>query len=290
MRKFIYLIGYPLKHSVSREFQQAALDYYGLDIRYEVRETTDEELSSVVEALRESQSLGANVTLPYKEKVLPFLAEVEDFARIVGAVNTVVNRDGRLVGYNTDVLGFLRSLGEASFKPEGKEVVILGAGGAARAVGFALVREAVARLTVVNRTQERAEQLVAALGDYAKSRGQTTEVIAIRWQESELQKVVKRCQLIVNCTTLGMKHSLQEGQSPLTKEMISEDALVYDLVYNPRETPLLKIAQSAGARTVDGLPMLIYQGAIAFEYWTGLKPPLELMFKVAQEALLETGG
>jgi shikimate dehydrogenase len=288
--KSIYLIGYPLKHSVSREFQQAALDYHRLDIRYEVRETREEELSQVVGGLREPRNLGANVTLPYKEKVLSLLDETDDFARMVGAVNTIVNRGGRLTGYNTDAPGFLRALSDAGFQPAGKGVVILGAGGAARAVSFALIREGVAWLAVFNRTKSRAEYLAKALTGYGRGKGLVTEVAALPWEEDALRRLVGRCQLVVNCTTLGMRHSPQEGQSPLAEDMIGEGVLIYDLVYNPRETPLLSIARRRGAKTIDGLPMLVYQGAIAFKLWTGKDPPLEIMFKTAEKALMEEGG
>ncbi len=290
MAKSIYLIGYPLKHSVSREFQQAALDYYRLDIQYEVRETKEEELSHVVGDLREPWNLGANVTLPYKEKVLSLLDETDDFARTVGAVNTIVNQGGRLTGYNTDAPGFLRALSDAGFQPAGKGVVILGAGGAARAVSFALIREGVAWLAVFNRTKSRAEYLVKALTGYVRDKGLVTEVAALPWEEDALRRLVGRCQFVVNCTTLGMRHSPQEGRSPLTEDMIDEGVLICDLVYNPRETPLLSIARGRGAKTIDGLPMLVYQGAIAFKLWTGKDPPLEIMFKTAEKALMEEGG
>lgn len=153
MTQLISVIGYPLKHTVSPSFQQAALDYYHLDARYEVWETEAEKLSFAINKLRQPQNLGANVTTPYKEAVLLFLDEVDNFASFAGAVNTIVNRDGRLVGCNTDGHGFLRALRQdAKFEPGNKWAVVLGAGGAARAVSLVLLREGVSSLTIANRT------------------------------------------------------------------------------------------------------------------------------------------
>lgn len=291
MTQYIGVIGYPLKHSLSPDFQQAALDYYQLDIHYEVWETEAESLSSAIDQLRQPQNLGANVTVPYKETVLHFIDEVDSLASLVGAVNTIVNRDGKLIGFNTDTHGFLQALREdAKFGPENKRVVILGAGGAARAVGFALLQEKVESLIIINRTSARAEALVDSLTKYVTDGKIRTEVIALPWQDSRLQETVEHCQLIVNCTTLGMKHPSQEEQSPLTADSIPKDALVYDLVYNPLETPLLRMAREAGADILGGLPMLVYQGAASFKLWTGREAPLDIMFSAAKQALLKIGG
>ncbi len=291
MTQFISIIGYPLKHTVSPVFQQAALDYYHLDARYEVWETEATNLSVVINQLRQPQSLGANITIPYKEAALHFLDEVDDFASFAGAVNTIVNRGGRLVGFNTDGYGFLKSLREdAKFQPENKRVVIIGAGGAARAVSLVLLREGVDLLAIVNRTLARAESLVYSLKKYAVAKGFHAEIIASPWYSSEFQTTVKNCHLIVNCTTLGTKYSAQEGRSPLTADLIPKDALVYDLVYNPSKTPLLRMAKEAGANTIGGLPMLVYQGVASFELWTGREAPLDIMFSAAKQALLKIGG
>jgi len=288
--KFIYLIGCPLKHSVSPELQQAALDYWGLDIRYELREIEEQLLFSVVKDLRGPQSLGANVTVPYKEKVVPLMDRLDDLARVIGAVNTIVNEGGALVGYNTDADGFLATLHGVGFEPRSRVVLVLGAGGAARAVSFALVRQGVSVLMVANRTKVRAERLVGDLVRYVRETGLVAQVVALPWEGSWLEGAVRRCQLVVNCTTLGMRHTPDEGKSPLTEEMLCDDVLIYDLVYNPRETPLLKVARRAGARTIDGLSMLVYQGAAAFRLWTGKEPPIQVMFQAAQRALAEKGG
>jgi shikimate dehydrogenase len=289
--QYIGVIGYPLTHSISPDFQQAALDHYKLDIQYEAREIKAEDLLQAITKLKQPRNLGANITVPYKETALQFMDEVDGFAGLVGAVNTVVNRDGRLLGFNTDAHGFLKALREdAGFEPENKRAVILGAGGAARAVSLVLLQEKVSSLIIANRTPAKAERLAVYLEKHAASNKLHSEIAAMPWPSAKLSQAVEHSQLIVNCTTLGMKHSPEEGQSPLAADLIPKDALIYDLVYNPSETPLLKIAREAGAKTISGLPMLVYQGAASFELWTGREAPLDIMISAAKQALLRIGG
>jgi len=292
MPKFIGLIGYPLKHSISPFFQQAALDYYQLDVRYEAWETSPEGLEFTVAKLREPQNLGANVTTPYKEAVLPLLDEIDDLASSIAAVNTIVKRDNKLLGFNTDAHGFIQALDkEGHFDPKDKQVLILGAGGAARAVSFALVHKRASSLFIANRTLERTEALASSLKRYIRAsslgtEGLETDIVALPWQSLTSRKTFDHCYLIVNCTTVGMKHGSQEGQSPLSTEVIPRGILVYDLLYNPSPTPLLQLAQEAGANILGGLAMLIYQGAASFELWTGKKAPLDIMFNNAKQILM----
>jgi len=233
------------------------------------------------------------------------LDEVDDLASLIGAVNTVVKRDNRLLGFNTDAHGFIQGLRqEGHFEPEGKRVVVIGAGGVARAVCFALVREKASSLTIINRTPMRAKALADSLESYirdsslsvpsyrqgsglrlTRSEGLKTEVTVLPWESLTSGGTFAYCQLIVNCTTLGMKHSRQEGKSPLSIEVIPQDILVYDLVYNPHPTPLLRLAQKAGANILGGLPMLVYQGVASFELWTGKEAPVGMMFDKAKEAV-----
>ena len=291
MPRYIGLIGYPLKHSISPYFQQAALDYYRLDIRYEAWETGPAQLQDIVNDLRKPQNVGANVTVPHKEAVLPLLDEVDDLASSIGAVNTIVKKDDRLLGFNTDAYGFIEALDkEGHFDPEGKQVVILGAGGAARAVGFALVQRKVASLAITDGIFERARALAENLVRYIKgappsSKDLKPDVTAFQWQSLSLAETFDNCDLIVHCTTIGMKHSSQEGQSPLSLEVIPRSVLVYDLVYNPWLTPLLRLAQKAGSNILGGLPMLVYQGAASFKLWTGREAPVDIMFNKAKEIL-----
>jgi len=294
MSRYIGLIGYPIKHSISPFFQQAALDYYQLDIRYKAWETAPAQLQDIVNDLRKPQNIGANVTVPYKETVVPLLDEVDDLASSIGAVNTIVKKDDRLLGFNTDAYGFIEALGkEGHFDPEGKRVAILGAGGVARAVGFALVEKKVASLAITDGIFERASALAENLVSYTKetspgSKSLKSDVNAFQWQNLSSARTLDSCDLIVHCTTMGMKDSPQEGQSPLSLEVIPKNVLVYDVVYNPWPTPLLRLAQKAGANMLGGLPMLVYQGAASFKLWTGREAPVDIMFNKAKEAL--TGG
>jgi shikimate dehydrogenase len=294
MSRYIGLIGYPLKHSISPYFQQAALDYHHLDIRYEAWERVPAQLGDVVNDLRSPQNVGANVTVPYKESVLPLLDEVDHLARSIGAVNTIVKKDDKLVGFNTDAYGFIEALDkEGHLDPEGKQVVILGAGGVARAVGFVLVQRKVASLAVTARIFERASALAENLVRYIKKASPILkefelDITAFQWQNLSSAKTFDNCDLIVHCTTIGMKDSPQEGLSPLSFEVIPKNVLVYDVVYNPWMTPLLKLAEKAGANILGGLPMLVYQGAASFKLWTEREAPIDIMFNTAKEAL--TGG
>ena len=280
MTKFVGLIGHKLGHSISPQFQQAAFDYLNLDVRYEVWETDKDGLSEVIEGLRDPAKLGANVTIPYKEDVLPFLDELNEPARRIGAVNTIVNRDGKLIGYNTDSSGFIRALRQdGGFEPQGKRAIILGAGGVARAVGFALVDAGVMSLSIINRTTDSGDALASAL------RTSGNEVVASAWKDGRTLQALMECDLLVNCTSVGMKDSEAEKQLPIDVRLIPTRALVYDVVYNPVETPLLAAARQAGARTMGGLPMLVYQGAEAFELWTGKPVPVDIMMAAAKKAL-----
>jgi len=286
MPRYIGLIGYPVKYSISPFFQQAALDYYELDICYQAWETLPGELEETVSRLRHPQNLGANVTVPYKESVLPLLDEIDEVASLIGAVNTIVKRDDRLAGFNTDAHGFIQALREqGNFEPESKEAVILGAGGAARAVSFALMQKKAASLTILNRTLERAEALADSLRSCQASTRLETKIVVLPWSTVNMPGTFEHCHLVVNCTTIGMKHSPEEGKSPLSLETIPSTALVYDLIYNPWPTPLLHLAQRAGANILGGLPMLVYQGVASFELWTQRKAPVDIMLKKAEEVL-----
>ena len=283
MTKVVALIGYPLQHSVSPSFQQAAFDFYQLDIRYEKWEAEAPRLEATINRLRQPSVLGANVTIPYKEAVVSLVDEAAEVVRQIGAVNTIVQRDGKLFGYNTDAPGFVRALRyDGEFEPRGKRAVLLGAGGAARAVGFALVKEGVGCLTIVNRTLGRAGSLASVIRGTA---GPHTEVVILPWAEVESGKALADCHLLVNCTSIGMRHSPTEGKSPIEAESLPRNALVCDLVYNPIETPLLKEAKKAGLGILGGLSMLVYQGAASFEVWTDKKAPIDIMFKRARESL-----
>jgi shikimate dehydrogenase len=274
------IIGYPLRHSVSPAMQQAAFDALGIAARYERWETPPERLAERVAGLRAADVLGANVTVPHKEAVLSLLDELEPAAGRIGAINTIVNAGGRLTGHNTDTIGFLRALREdGRFDPKGCRALLLGAGGAARAVAFSLADAGATHIAIANRTPERARALVADLARFK------IHADALPWEDSAIAAALKSSGLVVNCTSLGMAHGSAEGASPLASLQIPPSVLVYDLVYNPPVTPLMAQAQRAGARALGGLPMLVYQGSAAFTLWTGQRPPEDVMFAAARRAL-----
>jgi shikimate dehydrogenase len=285
--RLVGLIGRGLKHSISPQFQQAAFDHLGLDVRYELWDTEVGDLADTVGRLRETQTLGANVTIPHKERVMPLLDDVDRTAAAIGAVNTVVNSDGSLTGCNTDSTGFLKALGqEGGFDPAGKKAVLLGSGGVARAAGFALVSAGARSIQVTDIAAEKARGLVADLKRVSVSGDEAgPEIAAIFEGEAEFDGAVSGSDLLVNCSPVGMRHGKTEGESPVSASLISRGALVYDLVYNPAETRLLKDARDAGARGLGGLAMLVYQGAAAFELWTGEEAPVDIMMKAARQAL-----
>lgn len=282
MTKRAILIGHPVGHSISPTFQQAAFDHLSLDAVYEAMDVDASALPEVMESLRGPDVIGANVTVPHKEAVIPFLDEAADDVLVIGAANTIVNRDGVLVGYNTDVAGFIRSLRErGGFEPAGKSALVLGAGGAARAVAVALAGEGAASIFIANRTVERAQALLESLrplGNFAEAVPMNTDAV---------RALARSSQIIVNCTSMGMTGGPEPDGSPLKAEDVPSHALVFDLVYNPRETPLLREAVRAGARVLGGLSMLVYQGAASFELWTRQEAPLDVMFHAAEKALVE---
>lgn len=282
MSNVLGIIGFPIGHSISPKFQQAALDYYGIDGTYEAWEVAPQDVEAFVQGLRRPDVLGINVTVPHKQAVIPYLDEVDQWATEAGAVNTIVNRAGRLTGHNTDGYGFLRALREAGgFEPRGRRVLVLGAGGAARGVVLALIREGISHLIVSNRTLPRAQTLV----QLAIQHGVAAQSIPLGWNELALAAVSS--DLIVNCTTIGMTHGPDAKGTPLLMYQIPPTALVYDLVYNPLETPLLREAARAGAGVLGGIQMLVYQGAASFEMWTNQPAPVEVMLKAAMEAMTE---
>lgn len=268
------IIGHPVGHSLSPAFQGAAFAHSGLDVRYEAWDTTADALAGRVVGLRDAKYLGANVTIPHKEAVIPLLDELGGQSAHVGAVNTIVNRDGRLFGFNTDGPGFVAALrNEANFDPAGKAVLLLGAGGAARGIAFALA-EAHGRVAIWNRTAARAQRLA-------------TDVAAVGAATAVGQPAPAGYDCIVNCTSIGMAGTGTEASSPCDFATAAPGALAVDIVYRPAETAFLRQAEAAGLRTLGGLPMLIYQGALAFELWTGVTAPVDVMFDAARQALAD---
>lgn len=274
------LIGDPVAHSVSPVFQQAALAALGIDGRYEAWRTPAADLDTRVAALRAPGMLGANVTIPHKRAVIHLLDHVDPAAARTGAVNTIVNRAGVLHGFNTDISGFLGALRvDGGVDPAGVRVAVLGAGGAARAVVWALIAAGAAHVLVLNRTVARAEALVADLAD---GRGAAA---ALPEDAATAGALLRDRQLLVNCTSIGMRHSAIEQASPVPLAAIPAGAFVADIVANPAVTPLLRDAAARGCGTLGGLSMLVRQGAASFELWTGRPAPLDVMMAAARRAM-----
>ena len=280
MRLEIKLIGYPLEHSISPVFQQVALDDCGIKGDYIACSVPESMLADEVEKIRADFCLGANVTIPYKEKVIPMLDKIDSVASKLGAVNTIVKEDNQLVGYNTDLYGFTKGLIDyGGFNPDGKKALIFGAGGAARAAAFGLVDQNVSSLTIINRNYKRA----LSLSNELISHGFTCFAESLDYEN--IQDIIARSDLIVNSTPLGMNKHNEERMSILNSNKLRKSTYVYDLVYSPIQTPLIAQANAVGAKTLGGLPMLIYQGASAFTMWTSREAPVELMFEAANKAL-----
>ncbi len=274
--------GYPLSHTVSPAFQQPAFDHYGIPAEYRPYPVTAEALPALIAQLHDTEWLGLNVTIPYKEAVITLVDRCTPTAETIGAVNTLFKKEGSLIGDNTDAHGFLTALRtDGATDPSGARVLLLGAGGAGRAVLVALAQAGASHITLANRHRERAEKLLDSLA--AALHAQQTAVVD--WQSAEAQAAAKAADIIVNSTAVGMAKGPAPDLSPLPSSVFRSGQVVFDLVYTPSLTPLLRLAQQGGARTLDGLPMLVYQGAAAFERWTGMPAPLKLMKAKAQAAL-----
>ena len=275
------VIGHPVAHSISPRFEQAGFDAASIDARYEAWDLQPAELESFINDLRTIDALGANVTIPYKEAALRHMDGLHQTARFVGAINTIVNNDGHLQGYNTDVTGFQRSLSEAGWNPEGAHAVLWGAGGVARAAAWALIWRGIEKLTIINRTAVRAGRLRHDLA--SASAGATLRSLGA--VDEGVPAALRSADLVVQCTSIGLKGSETDGQLPFDPSMLAPEALVADLIANPIETPLVKAVRESGRRAIGGLPMLVYQGAASFELWTERKAPVDVMMEAAELAM-----
>ena len=265
------VIGDPIEHTMSPVIHNAAFRNMGMDYVYLPFRVKKEEVGRAIEGMRALNIRGLNVTIPHKVAVIPFLDELDPLASKIGAVNTIVNDNGVLKGYNTDATGFLRPLLEEGIEPKGKSVAILGAGGAAKAVSFILAERG-AHIVILNRRQEMdwAEELASRI-----SRAFSREVTALELNRENLAGVLEKTDILVNTTSVGM--SPDTGKTPVGADLLRPDLVVYDIVYNPIKTRLRQEAEAAGATVISGLDMLVWQGALAFEKWTGRKAPVNLM-------------
>jgi shikimate dehydrogenase len=268
MTKRVVLIGHPVAHSLSGAMQQAAFDSLGIDATYELWDRTPIELAEAIAELRGDTFLGANITIPHKERVVPMVDRLTDDAHVTGAVNTITREGKRLIGHNTDVPGFKVALDRLVGKQKmPRNAVVLGAGGGARAVVYGLITEGFQRVVVFNRHLHRAEGMVKHFGRSAAH----MELRAMPWHDSIIEAELAKTRVLINATSIG----LTSDQSPIPADALHGDLLVLDLIY--AQTRLLRDAAAAGATVADGELMLLNQGAAAFTLWTGQPAPLELM-------------
>lgn len=266
------IMGYPVGHSFSPLMYNAAFQERALDYVYVPFAVEPVLLPAAVEAIRALELVGVNVTVPHKQAVLPLLDEISDEARLIGAVNTVINDSGCLIGDNTDGKGFLRSLLEQSgCNPAGKTALIIGAGGAARAVAVRLALSGVKRIVLYNRSKERAAELAKLL---IEKTGVPVEVAL--WPEKGAKSLLAPTDLVVQATPVGMTPE-QNSVVPLPDSFFRPGQVVFELIYNPEQTILMQRAARTGALVLNGLGMLLYQGVLSFEMWTGEVAPLEVM-------------
>ncbi len=270
------IIGDPIEHTMSPVMHNAAFKKLGIDYLYVPFRVRKEELGKAVAGIRALGIRGFNVTIPHKGAVIPFLDRLEPLVEKIGAVNTIVNDDGVLTGYNTDASGFLQALLEKGVEPAGKNMVILGAGGASRGISFILAERG-ASLVILNRNLARAAELSRRISQVFR------EVEALAFDAENLAMALERADILINTTSVGMIPDVDE--TPVPAQLLKPGLMVADIVYNPLRTRLRKEAEAAGAQTVSGIDMLAWQGALAFEKWTGQKAPLDLMREEAVKAL-----
>ncbi len=275
--ELVGVFGHPVAENPTIVMQEAAFEELGLNWRYLTIEVYPEDLAAALTGLRAFNMRGINLTIPHKVEVLKYLDEVAADARLMGAVNTVRREGNKLIGENTDGKGFLRALrDDAQVDPAGKRVVVLGAGGAARAITVELALAGAARITVVNRSSERGQNLVNLLNEKTPAAAEF-----VQWADPFALPTTT--DILVNATSIGLFPDI-DATPALTYDSISAGMTVCDVIPNPPHTPFLKEAESRGAATLDGLGMLVYQGAIAFKMWTGLDAPVAVMRRALAQA------
>lgn len=274
------LIGWPIRHSMSPIMHNAVLQKLKLNYVYLAFNVKKEGLKPAIYGIKALDIKGVNITIPHKETIIPYLDEIDPLAAKIGAVNTIKKNSGVLIGKNTDAEGAKKSLIDAGCTLSGRNVLVLGAGGASRAVCFALTDE-VDKIFIANRTEKRALSL-------AKQINKKTDGIAEGYSNKKavLETLISNSQILINTTPIGMHPTTDE--LPLPENLLHEDLFVFDVVYNPLKTKLLKKAEEKGCRILGGLDMLVNQGALAFEWWTGKTPDTKLMKTKILDYLEET--
>ncbi|NLF88535.1 shikimate dehydrogenase [Candidatus Bathyarchaeota archaeon] len=267
------VIGDPIEHSLSPIMQNAAFQALDLDYVYLAFKVKPSCVADAVNGIRALNFRGLNVTMPHKKSVMANLDRIDLSAQIIDSVNTILNKDNLLFGFNTDGVGAVRALKENGVALKGRKVVLLGAGGAARAIAYAVAKEA-DELAVLNRTAKDAQALARLVEKAANKR-----IVAASIEPEDIDANLQDSDILINATSVGMKPRIDETPVPI--ELLRSNLAVMDIVYNPLETKLAKDAKALGAKVVSGVEMLIYQGASSFEIWTGKSAPVEVMRKAA---------
>ena len=266
--KIIGLIGENMENSLSPLFHNQIILKHSLNFCYLPFQVAEIDLGEAIQGIRALNIRGVNITFPYKEKVIEFLDELEESARRIGAVNTIVNNRGNLTGYNTDVIGFKKSLQDkGKFVIKEKKAVILGAGGAARGVIYTLLEEGIEEISIFNRTLEKAEKIKQDFSPFFPQ----NSINIFSFEQDNIKDKIKEANLLVNATSIGMASRVSSTPLP-DEKLFHPNLLVYDLIYHPAKTLFLKQAERAGAKIINGVPMLVYQGIESLYFWTGFKP------------------
>jgi shikimate dehydrogenase len=276
MKKLYAVIGEPIAHSMSPQMHNDLFQYYNLDAHYQPLLVKKENLRDAVVGLKAIGVSGFNVTIPHKTDIIPFLDEVDPLALKIGAVNTVVNQDGKFIGYNTDGLGFMAGLSSLVEDVSVQKVLMIGAGGAAKAIYYTLAKNGIQTLNICNRTVQKAIDLI-----YDCPFKPNSKALSIEEAENQLQQY----DIIIQTTNIGMSPLL--NQLPLSLDGLKKRSIVCDIIYNPLETQLLKVAKEKEAVIQNGIEMFVHQGAIAFQYWTGIMPDV---IRMKENVLNQLGG
>jgi len=282
--KVCAVIGDPVEHSLSPCFQNAAFQHLKLDFIYVAFTVKAEDLGDAISGARSLGIYGLNVTMPHKISVIKYLDELDERADRIKSVNTILNRNGKLIGYTTDGIGVLNALKYNGIDPKGKKVVILGAGGAARSASYAL-SEVAGELVILNRTIERARNLASKVRKLIGSH------VNVKWDgltEESLRREIREADILINATPVGMSPDV--NGTLVEKRLLHPDMVVFDMIYHPLKTRLLREAEEVGAKTINGLSMLIHQGAASFKIWTGVEAPVDVMMKAAEEEIRRREG
>lgn len=271
------VIGNPIRQSLSPDMHNAVYKKLGLNYASAAFAVTQENLKQAVEGIRALSFRGVNVTIPHKVAIMEYLDEIDEEALDIGAINTIVNDNGKLIGYNTDGRGFIQSLlEEAQVSVADKRVLVLGAGGAARAVGISLARRGVSHIVLANRSMEKAEDLARHISNHVPCQAMSL---------GDLDLInMKDIDLVINTTSIGMVPNIHD--MPISEKQLHSELIVSDLIYNPIKTKLLLAAETKGAKIHNGVGMFVHQGALALKLWTGHKPPVDLMRSIVLQRLM----